>query len=52
MITAVRHSFLLTSERGELDSVSVCSRDLCRLDHQVWLNHLRLRCIETEAEVH
>lgn len=46
------HSFSLTFKRSELDSLSACSRNLCWLDHQVWLNYLRLRCIEIEAEVH
>lgn len=42
----------LTWERRELDSLCVCCRDLCWLDHQVRLNHLRLRRVEREAEVH
>lgn len=30
----------------------VSSWDLRRLDHQVWLNHLRLSGVGSEAEVH
>ena len=43
---------VLTWQRGELDPLSVCSWDLCRLDHKVRLNHLRLSCVETEGQVH
>lgn len=52
MTLTERLSFSVTCEGRELDSLSVGTKDLCWLDHQVCLNRLRLRRVETGAKVH